>query len=314
MVNILVTGGCGFVGRKLAEELSKRKSYKVTVFDRNKKNPIPGVKYITGNIMDPDDVRKAVENQDYVYHLAAILSEDSKMIYDVNLGGTISVLEACRKENIKKLIYISTAGVMEESAEADENTPYGPQTPYEKSKTMAEKTVREFQRRHGLPVTILRPALMYGPNKYWHSILRMAEKAFPIIGPGKNTWHMLYIKNLIPVLVNARTRAKKGEIYVIADEKAYTYEEMHNIILEEMDVQKKPRHVPVWFAKLLALLYKARGKKSVLTLEHINRLIKNKNYDISKAKKELKYKPEYDFRKGIRETIKYFRDEGLLKR
>lgn len=317
MVNILVIGGTGFVGKELVEALAKQKRLKVTVFDRTIKNRVSGVSYLKGDVTDSDVVRRAVRGQDYVYHLAAIIDETvpKKLMFDVNLGGTVSVTEACRKEEVKRLIYVSTAGVMAETnGRADEKTPYGPRTNYERSKTLAEKTILEYYKRYKLPVIIIRSALLYGPNAYWNVILKEAQKLFPVIGSGKNKWHMLYIKNLIPVLMNARTRGKPGNIYVIADQEAYSYEDMYRVIREELEIKKEPAHIPVWFAKFIAFLYRIGGKKSIVNKDHIERLIKNKWYDISKAKKHLKYNPKYNFNKGIRETIKYFRHEGLLKR
>ena len=312
-MNILVTGGTGFVGRELVKFLIKSKRNNVTVFDRKVSDTLPGAKYIKGDITNLEEVKKAVKGQDYVYHLAAILDESvpKKVMFDVNVGGTISVLEACRNEGIKRLVYLSTAGVMKETeGPADEKTPYGPKTNYEKSKAMAEKTVLEYCTRHDFPAIVIRPALLYGPNNYWRQILKAAEKCFPIIGTGKNKWHNLYIKNLIPLLAKARTKGKDGEVYVIADDEVLTYEEMYRIMREELGVEKEPRHIPVWTAKVIALIYKVSGKKTIVTKEHIERLVKNKYYSISKAKRHLNYKPKYDFRKGIRETIRYFRDEG----
>ena len=314
-MNILVTGGTGFVGRELVKALIKLRGSKITVFARSTVNPLPGVEYVRGDITNLEDVKRVVKGKDYVYHLAAILDEScpKKLMFDVNVGGTISILEACKKEKIKKLIYLSTTGVMAETeGPADEKIPYGPRTNYEKSKALAEKTVIEYYKRYKLPVVIIRPTLIYGPNKYWKNILKAAQKCFPIIGSGKNKWHILYIKNLIPVLVRARTKGKEGEIYIIADDEVLTYEEMYRIMREELGVKKEPKRIPIWFAKFIAFLYQLGGKNSVVTKEHIERLVKNKWYDITKAKKHLNYKPKYDFRKGIRETINYFQNKGII--
>ncbi len=316
MVNVLVTGGNGFVGRNLVKELSKRKRIKVTVFDRSIGNN-PNVKYINGNITNTKAVANAVKGQDYVYHLAAIIDEKKpkEQIFDVNVGGTVSILEACRKEKVKRLVYLSTAGVIRDSNNIqDEKSLYGPITNYEKSKTLAEKTVIEYYKRHKIPVIILRPALLYGPNTYWNIILNEALKNFPVIGTGENKWHMLYIRNLIPLLIKARTKGKNGRIYLVADDEALTYEDMYKIIREELEINKEPIHIPVWFAKFIAFLYKTTGNKSIVSRSHIDRLIKNKWYKITKAKRELSYKPKYNFKEGIEETIKYFRDEGTLRR
>lgn len=318
MIKILVTGGTGFVGRELVRSLKKKGNFRVTVFDRSIKSRIPGVTYIRGDITNSDEVTRAVKDQDYVYHLAAVLDEKCPVdtMFNINVGGTVCVLEACRKnKNLKRMIYLSTAGVMaEQKGRINENSPYGPKTRYEKSKALAEKAVLQFRKRHNLPVVVIRPALIYGPNTYWVSILKKVRKSFPIIGPGKNKWHSLYIKNLIPALTKARTKGKDGETYIIADDEAMTYVEMYRIMRQELDVKKEPMHIHICLAKLMAILYSLGNNKSLVTLAHIKRLTKNKWYDISKAKRKLNYKPKYNFNNGIRETIKYLRDEGILKR
>ncbi len=315
MAEILVTGGTGFVGRELVKELAGKKRNKVTVFDRKTGPKIPGVSYLKGDITSSDSVGRAVMGKDCVYHLAAVIDEScpKEVMFDVNVGGTVSVLEACRKEKIKRLVYVSTAGVMAETMNrADEKTPYGPMTNYEKSKALAEKTVLEYHKRFKLPVVVIRPALLYGPNEYWSVIIKEARNLFPVIGKGENKWHMLYIKNLVPALASAATRGKDGAVYLIADEDVHTYEEMYGILREELGIDKEPAHIPVWFAKLIALLYRLLGKKSIVSRYHIDRLIKNKWYSISKARRHLKYNPRYNFNKGIRETIKYL--DSLIKR
>ncbi|MCD6477897.1 MAG: NAD-dependent epimerase/dehydratase family protein [Candidatus Aenigmarchaeota archaeon] len=314
MAKILVTGGTGFIGNELVKELSKR--HEVTVFDRTIKHVTKGVKYIKGDITDIRSVKKYVKGRDFVYHLAAVLDESlpKKEIFDINVGGTISVLEACKENNIKRLIYLSTVGVMGEvNGRADEKWPYNPQTNYEKSKAMAERTVLEYYKRYKLPVIIIRSALVYGANKYTLKILEKAKKPFPIIGSGKNKFHVVYVKNLIDALVKSMKNGKDGSIYIIADDDAHTYEEFYKIIREELGVDKEPSHIPVWFANFIAFLYKMSGRKSIVTKEHINRLIRNRWYRITKAKRYLKYKPKYDLRKGIKETIKYFKSQGFLE-
>lgn len=316
MVKILVTGGTGFVGTELVKSLVRNRNIRVTVLDRVVKNRIPGVRYLTGDITMSEHVRRAVKGQDYVYHLAAVLDEScpKRTMYDVNVGGTVCVLEACRLEKVKRLVYLSTDGVMaEQKGMSDESAPYGPKTRYQKSKAFAERTVLEYHKRYGIPVIVIRAALIYGPNRYSLGILRKAAKSFPLIGSGKNRWHMLYIKNLIPLLVNGRTKGKDG-VYLVADAEALTYGEAYEIMREGLGAAKEPGHMPVFLAKLFALFYSLTGKKSIVSAQHIDRLVKNKCYDISKARRYLNYRPAYGFKSGIRETIKYFRDEGLLKR
>ena len=313
MAKILVTGGTGFIGNELVKELSKR--HKVTVFDRTIKHVIRGVKYIKGDITDIQQVRKAVKGNDYIYHLAAVLDETlpKKTLFDINVGGTLSILEACKEEKIKRLIYLSTVGVMGDiEDQADEKYPYNPETNYEKSKAMAERAVLEYYKRYKLPVIIIRSALVYGPNQYTLKILQKAKDVFPIIGSGKNKFHLIYIKNLITALLKAMKNGKDGSIYIVADDDVHTYEEYYRIIREELGINEEPKNIPVWFADLIAFFYRIVGKKSIVSKEHINRLTRTRWYKINKAKRYLKYKPKYELRKGIKATIKYFKSQGFL--
>jgi len=313
VAKILVTGGTGFIGNELVKKLSKR--HKVTVFDRTIKHVIKGVKYIRGDITDIQQVRKAVKGNDYIYHLAAVLDETlpKKTLFDINLGGTLSILEACKEEKIKRLIYLSTVGVMGNTEkQVDENYPYNPETNYEKSKAMAERAVLEYYKRYKLPVVIIRSALVYGPNQYTLKILQKARDVFPIIGSGQNKFHLIYINNLIIALLKSMKNGNDGNVYIVADNDVHTYEEYYKIIREELNIDEEPRHIPIWFANLIALFYKIFGKKSIISKEHISRLTRNRWYKITKAKRYLKYKPKYELRNGIKATIKYFKSQELL--
>lgn len=313
MTKILITGGGGFIGSHLVEALSKKNE--VTVAERKIENRIKNVKYVECDVTNPKEVEETVKGYDYVYHLAALLDESlpKKRLFDVNVGGTINVLEACKKHGLKRLIYLSTTGVMGETKEkANEKTRYNPKTNYEKSKALAEILVKEYYKRYKIPVIIIRSALVYGPNDYTLGILEKAKEVFPILGSGKNKTHFVYIENLISALVKAKTKGKDGEVYIVADEKPSTYEEFYRVIREELGIEKEPSHVPVWIGKIMAFFYNLFGKSSIVTSEHIDRLIRNRWYSIRKAKTDLGYKPRYDLESGMRKTIKYFKKEGLL--
>lgn len=313
MAKVLVIGGGGFVGKHLVEALNTW--HDVTVADKKIKEKIRGVSYLKCDITKLREVKKLLKKYKYVYHLAALLDESlpRKKLYDVNVGGTVNILEACKKSKIKRLVYISTAGVMGDvEKKSNEKSKYNPETNYEKSKALAEVLVKEYYKRYEIPVVIIRSALVYGPNNYWLKILKKAQKPFPVLGSGENKVHFVYIKNLIKALIKARTKGKDGEIYLIADKKPVTYNDFYKIVREELGVEKEPAHIPVIIGNLIAFFYKLFGKKSLISKEHIKRLTRNRWYDIKKAKKDLGYKAKYDLRKGIKETIKYFKKQDAL--
>ena len=292
-----------------------KKNHDIIVADKKIKERIKGVKYVECDITKPEEVKELIKDDYYIYHLAAIIDETipKKKMFDVNVDGTLNILQACKEKKINRLVYLSTTGVMGETEEkSDENSPYDPETNYEKSKALAENHVREYYKRYKIPVIIIRSALVYGPNNYWLKIVKKAQKSFPILGSGQNKIHFIYVKNLMKALLKARTKGKDGEIYLVADENPTTYEEFYKILREELGVEKEPSKIPIFIAKMIAFFYKIFGKKSIVSKEHIERLTRNRNYDIKKARKELTYKPKYNLRKGIKETIKYFKKEQLL--
>lgn len=315
MAEVLVIGGSGFVGKHLVKSL--KRWHDVTVADREIKEgeKIKGVKYVKCDITKPEEVKKTIEGYKYIYHLAALLDESlpRKKLYEVNVEGSVNILEACKNSDIERLVYMSTAGVLGDvEKKSNEKSKYNPETNYEKSKALAEVLVKEYYKRYEIPAIIIRSALVYGPNDYWLKILKKAQKPFPVLGSGENKIHFVYIKNLIKALIKARTKGKDGEIYLIADKKPLTYNKFYEIIREELGVEKEPSHVPIIIGNLIAFFYKLFGKKSLITKEHIKRLTRNRCYEIKKAKKDLGYKAKYDLREGIKKTIKYFKEKELL--
>jgi nucleoside-diphosphate-sugar epimerase len=142
---ILVTGATGHVGRPLIEALVER-GEKVRILLLEKETGLEGVEIISGNILEPDSVKRAAEGADVIYHLAAIVDSGpapKRLMYDVNVNGTKNILNC---SNAKKFIYLSTTSVygkrMKENP-ARETTPYNPDNFYGKTKAIAEKLVLE---------------------------------------------------------------------------------------------------------------------------------------------------------------------------
>jgi len=132
-MKILVTGGSGFLGKRLVQSLAK---HRVTVFSRNRHEDLPErVDFAQGDVRDAAALEKAIKGVDVVYHLAICLNETDPEMYDINTKGTKNVIDACRKHKVKQLIYMSSSGVLGETKiPAKERFDYNPKTRYEKSK------------------------------------------------------------------------------------------------------------------------------------------------------------------------------------
>ena len=205
-MKLLVTGGTGFLGSRLVKRLLKDKQY-VTVVCRQK---IPemeeeGVKFAIGDLRDRSALEKAIAEADIVYHLAICLDESSPDLWSINVEGTKNVIEVCKQHKIKQLIYMSSSGVLGETREpAKENMPYRPGTKYERSKTESEKLIIDS----GVPYTIVRTTIVIGPNLIWAAIFNAARKNYPVIGSGKNFWHLVYVDDVANLLSLVRANKK----------------------------------------------------------------------------------------------------------
>lgn len=174
--NILLTGGAGFIGSNLVKELYSSGA-NLTILDNfssGKKKyikPFRKLRIINGNINDPKVVGKAVKNQDYIVHLAALpFIPDSyyfpKEFFDVNVDGTISLAMAAAKEKIKRFVHISSSEVYGSAVKVpmNEDHPTLPHSTYAVSKLAAERVAFTIHKEHELPVVIIRPFNTYGPN------------------------------------------------------------------------------------------------------------------------------------------------------
>jgi len=155
-MKILVFGGSGFVGSHVADELTER-GHEVTIFDMSKSKYMrDNQKMIVGDFLDPKQVNKAVEGQDIVYNFAGIADLDAASNSPVktiqtNVMGNLNVLEACTKSKVKRYIFASTLYVFSDKGSF-----------YRCSKQACELIIEEYQKKFGLPFTILRYGSLYG--------------------------------------------------------------------------------------------------------------------------------------------------------
>ncbi|MBW6451392.1 MAG: NAD-dependent epimerase/dehydratase family protein [DPANN group archaeon] len=312
-MKIFITGGTGFLGRLIITELLK-KNHEITTFTMDVNVDMPKtVKVIKGDILDKTSLLKAMKGHDAVYHLAAIL--DESVAYDkmhkVNVDGTQNVLEACKLSNVKKFIFASSVGVMGDirDSPADESYPYNPITNYEKTKADAEKLVLKYSLKNDFQVTILRPSIVVGPNDNWRQIIKAVKKGYPYLGLGNNHWHLVDITDTVYAFVLALNDKGKNEVYIIASEDAPTYKEIYETLSRILNVEPPKYSVPVFVAKTIFYIYgricKLLSKTPSLTyrVSSVERLVRERYFDISKAKKQLGYKPKYDTEKSLKKLV-----------
>ncbi|MEK6902251.1 MAG: NAD-dependent epimerase/dehydratase family protein [archaeon] len=252
------------------------------------------------------DVEKSIKGVDVVIHAAAELDETKKEeeIYKTNVQGTRNVITAAEEEGIDQLIFVSSVAVYPEANQKlDEKSETGPITPYGHSKKEAEELVWNMQEL--FPVTIIRPALVVGPNTYWKGIFKTIKKGFPLIGKGENAWQMIDVDDLTDFIsLCVGNEDAYNERYVVAEKETHTLREVVDMIAEIEGVKKPgtiPKPLGIAISHIFGLQGKLTGKKPLLIPAHVKRLFKHREYDITKAMK-LGWKPKHSTNESLQKT------------
>lgn len=327
-MKVLVTGGTGFTGKALVRRLLDQ-GHRVVALDykeglKTRELRDWGAEVVIGSVTDAAVVERCMEGVDVVQHLAAAFREmdvPDGYYREVNVGGTRVVLEAARRHGVRKLVYCSTCGVHGNVAHppADETAPINAADYYQQTKYEAEPVVLEFHGA-GLPVTILRPAAIYGPGdpeRFFMIFRRVARGRFPMFGDGRTLYHPLYIDNLVDALVLAQQPGVgDGEAYLIADEEYLSIEELVKAVGRALAVDVKIVHYPLLPLIVAGHVFEKACRPLHLTPPIFPRRVdwyrQNRAFDIGKAKRELGYAPQVGLDEGLRRTAEWYRAEGYL--
>jgi UDP-glucose 4-epimerase len=310
MKKAVVTGGAGFIGSHLAEELAQR-DYSLTIIDdlstgkRENLSAIlnkPNVKFIQGSITDLPLLQKLFKDVDYIYHLAAMVSiprslEVPQQFHEVNVTGTLNVLIAARDNKVKKVVNASSCAIYGDAPglPKKEDMPVNPLSPYAVTKLAAEEYCQIFQKAYGLPSVSLRFFNIFGPrqnpdSEYAAAIpkfikIKSQGKTINIYGDGKATRDYIYVKDAIAAFILAAESDAAG-IYNIGGGKSTTVNELVELISQLTGNNSPPVYVSPRPGDILHSLA-----------------------DASKAR-TFGYRPRYTLEAGIKETIGYMIPKG----
>ena len=303
-MRILVSGGAGFIGSHLVDILIK-KGHRVIVIDNlstgkkeylNKK-----AKFYKADITKDISSIFKKEKPDIVIHTAAQVQlrsslEDPLFDAKLNILGTINVLEECRKNNVKKIIYTSTGGARVGEPKylpVDEGHSLDPCSPYGISKHTAEHYVWMYNKLYGIDYLIFCFGNVYGPRDDPSSqrlisifIDKMIKDEEPIIfGDGKQTRDFIYVIDLAEFIVESIDKNPEHKLFHLADGKQISVNKITDILKKELKFKKEIKHTKA-----------IKGEVRDIVL------------DISLAKKELGWKPKHTIEQGLIETIKCFQN------
>jgi len=338
-MRILVTGATGFIGSHLSEKLAKE-GYNVRALIRKKEaEKIPAdrrdalellknldIELCFGDLLDKESLKKAVKDRGIIFHLAAIarpMAIPNEKYFEINEKGTENLLEACKgNRKIKKIIVmssVSAVGPTKNSVGVNEMTECYPVDVYGWSKLAEEKVCRKYQENYNLPIVILRPPMVFGPRDFeMLKLFKAVDKRFFPISGNEKCMEFLYVGNLVNACLLAMEKGKDGEKYHISNGEHYSINE----IINEIEKAEGKRLLPVKFPKFVFVFggYAVEILAKILNIhppfkhDTVKWMTEKFWYsDISKARKELGYSPEFSLEEGVRETVKYYKEKGYCK-
>ena len=310
-MNLLVTGGAGFIGSNFVHYTVDRfPAYRVTVIDAltyagNEANLAPSagrIEFVKGNICDAPLVDQLVAKADIVVNFAAESHNDNSLrnpwpFVHTNVVGTYTLLEAVRKHK-KRFHHISTDEVfgdlaLDDTRKFDENTPYNPSSPYSATKAGSDHLVRAWARSFGVEATVSNCANNYGPYQHVEKMIPrqitnvLIGRKPRLYGEGLNVREWTHVDDHNAAVHLVLEKGRMGETYVIGSGDERGNKELVELILELMG---KPRD---WYDQVI--------DRAGHDLRYSN--------DSTKIRTELGWTPRYtDFRDGLAATIDWYRD------
>lgn len=329
-MNVLITGGTGFIGSRLALRcLEQGDRVKVfgqdnnTAESENKKFlESKGVEVVLASVTDKAKVEQELKNIDIVFHLAATQHEmnvPDQRFWDVNVAGTRNMLEASVNNGVRRFIHGSTIGVYGSALEGNvhESSLVKPDNIYGVTKLEGEKLVASFFDR--LPVVTIRISETYGPgDRRLLKLFRVIKKkVFFMIGNGKNLHHLIYVDDLIDgFLLAVQTDQAVGKLFVLAGKDVLTTNEMVKIIADYYETSTPPIRVPLGMMLLVATLMEVTmrpiGLQPPLHRRRMDFFKKSFMFSQDYAKDYLGFVPKVGFAQGVAETARWYQEMDLL--
>ena len=301
-MRVIVTGGAGFVGSHLVELLISKNHFPIIVDNLNSGN----YKYIKKFVdsgkaefykIDIRNLKKLISlpQVNAVIHLAAIASvvesiDNPTFVNDVNVNGTLNVLEFCRKKKVKKIVFMSSAAIFGNyEKKITESTITIPTTVYGSTKLTGEQYCKIYSELFGINVIVLRPFNIYGlrQNDAYAGVItkfltRLKQNKSPIIfGDGKQTRDFIHVSDIAKIILKSLSHKTKFDVFNLATGKSTSINQLAFMFLKFLKIKKNP-------------IYK----------KAIPGVVIHNSTQINKIRKILKFNPQIKLEHGINQLIK----------
>jgi len=310
MAHYLVTGGAGFIGSHLTEELVRR-GHQVRVADnlstgkRSNLDHVPGVDFLEGDLADLEFAQRAVRECDYVLHEAAMPSvprsvKDPVSSNRANVDGTLNVLVASRDAGVKRLVFAGSSSAYGNTPTLpkQEDMPSSPLSPYALQKVVGEQYLQLFTRLYGLETVSIRYFNVFGPRQDpsspYSGVISVFASALienrspKIYGDGGQTRDFTYVANVVDGVLRAcDAPGVSGEVINVATGGRISLNELFRTMRDLVGGSVEPTYEP-----------DRAGD------------VRDSQADITKARTILKYEPIVSFEEGLRRTVEWYRTAG----
>ncbi|MEO0368150.1 MAG: NAD-dependent epimerase/dehydratase family protein [Pseudomonadota bacterium] len=326
---VLVTGATGFTGIHLVKKLcasgARVRAIARASSDRSELNDL-NIEWFIGDVFDEATVAEAVKGVTTVFHVAAAYREakiSDEVYWNVHVKSThLLAKQALAQPNFKRFLHVSTIGVHGhiEEPPADEEYRFAPGDEYQTTKVEAEEWIKDFAKTNELPLTVVRPAGIYGPgDRRLLKVFKMAKlPVTPILGFGcQNLYHLIHVDDLTDfMIVAAQSEKTLGEVYICGNSSAISFKDMVKIIANNLNRKARFLRLPVTpffiLGDLCELICKPFGIEPPIYRRRVAFFNKDRSFDTSKMTDHTGFECRLDNEQGITELTQWYQKQDWL--
>ena len=326
-MNVLVTGATGFIGRHLIERLTGENNHvRALALPNEDTSAIDhlGVEIVRGDVLDYESMKKAASDCQRIFHLAArteASGPSSKDLQKVNVQGTENIARAALFAGVSRLVFCSSGALYGRAIRnrtINEETIPIPDSPYGRSKFLAEQVLLSHHHRDGLSVVLARTSAVLGPGamSWLHLFRTIAAGQFRLIGDGHNYHHVADISDIVEGLILCGSVASiEGQAYILAGENPVCLRDLVQTIVEQVGAPALPANLSPGPFRLYEAasrhLFSWTGYR-LPRADRIDLYLGDRAYDLSRSGRVLGYRPTVDTKESVHRTAAWFREHAFL--
>lgn len=326
MKRAFVTGGTGFIGSHLVEELLRRGYDEVRCLVRTEKKWLEDlpITSVSGDLFDERLIADAVRDVDYVYHVGGVTrARDGETFHRSNVEATLHLVDVVARVNpdVRRVLVTSSLSVVGpcRGGVATESTPLQPISRYGRSKAEMERGLEAFN--HRLPLVVMRPPAVYGPREadVYTFFKTLSKGICPVVGDVRQpVLSLVHVADVVRGLVEgAESERTAGETYFLGSESFYSWNDVKEAATNALGRRALTIAVPpplvgalgavVEAAAWVANAYPPLNREKAREIRHTCKMC-----SIEKARDHFGYRTQFSLREGVRQTIAWYRSNGWL--